>query len=77
MFSECRPDIIGYTTMSSMATGEIGGVTVTGTISPGIEIMPRIIGGGESSLDRCIVAKINGESDPGIEGLATKVEGSQ
>jgi hypothetical protein len=48
IFSVCRPDIIGYTTLIFIATGGIGIVLTTGTVMIGTEIIPSIIGVVES-----------------------------
>jgi hypothetical protein len=50
IFSECRQDIIGYTTVTSIAIGGIGVIITTGTDSLGIENMPSIIGVEESFI---------------------------
>ena len=64
IFSACRQDIIVYTTMTFIATGAIGVVIATGTINPGIENIPSVIGVAESFIgsQHTILA---------IEGLAT------
>jgi hypothetical protein len=44
IFSVCRQDIIGYTTVTSIETGGRGVIAGTGTGRVGIEIIPSIIG---------------------------------
>jgi hypothetical protein len=57
IFSACRLDITRYTTLIFIATGGIGVVPITGTVTVGIEIIPSIVGGIE-----ILIGNTNGSS---------------